>query len=163
MAGARAQIEREQIQAAASAGRLQDLARQLILDRAWPSIDTLFGFTAEPAVALETLRQLVETVVETTAALPERRRRPAEKAAVKRLAANALLNKLGPATLPATGAEKSALLLAAGLLLELREFGRAAETFERAGDDVRAADAYRADGAIEQMQRCLARDKAARG
>jgi hypothetical protein len=63
---------------------------------------------------------------------------------------------------PLTASERNALALAARLLVDLGDLERAARTFERAGDELRAAEAYGALGDLDRMEACLAREEARR-
>src|SRR5262245_27788960 len=132
-------ISREEVQTAANSGRLAELARQLVLDRGWSSMEVVFGFAGGEALTLEALKDLADRVLEAAAALPEARREPppAELVGVKRLAANTLLHKIHVASAgrrTVSPVERPAALAAAGLLFEVGDFLRAAEVFERAGD-----------------------------
>jgi hypothetical protein len=152
----------EDVKAAAAVGRLGDISRQMVAEGHWFALDVLLEHAGHRDVPLEALVEGARAVVDGVAALGEGRRMAAaeEILAIKRRLGRALARRTGP--IVTTAVERQAALLAASLSLELGNLRNAAELFERAGDDVQAADAYGALGDLENMERCLARDEARR-
>ncbi len=152
----------DDVEAAASVGRLPALARQLVLDGSWASLDVALTYTRGTRLPLAEMASTVRAITEAVAALPPGRRQAAadECKALQRQAAAVILGRLERD--PLTAAERNALVLAGTILFELGEAEPAAQTFERAGDDLRAADAYGALGDLERMEACLARDEGRR-
>jgi hypothetical protein len=151
-------LSSDDVEAAASVGRLPALVRQLVLDGGWSSVDVLLRYARDAALPLGELEETVRAMSEAITALPEGRRNAArdEIGALERLAAFAITKRLERD--PLTAAERKVLALAAGLLRDLGDLERAALTFERAGDDARAAEAYGGLGDLDRMEACLARD-----
>lgn len=152
----------DDVEAAASVGRLPALARQLVLDGSWASLDVVLRYARDAALPLGELEETIRTIATTIGGLSDSRRAAAaeEIRALKRQAAFTLLRRLDRQ--PLTGPERTALVVAATLLVDLGELERAAATFERAGDELRAAEAYGALGDLDRMEACLARDEAIR-
>jgi tetratricopeptide (TPR) repeat protein len=152
-------LSSDDVEAAASVGRLPALTRQLVLDGAWSSVDVLLRYARDAALPLGELEETVRAMAEAIAALSEARRNAArdEIVALERQAAFAITKRLDRDPLTAT--ERKVLALAAGLLVDLGDLERAALTFERAGDDARAAEAYGGLGDLDRMEACLARDE----
>jgi hypothetical protein len=152
-------LSSDDVEAAASVGRLPALARQLVLDGAWSSVDVLLRYARDAALPLGELEDTVRAMTEAISALPEGRRHAAgeEIAALQRQAAFAITKRLDRD--PLTASERKVLAVAGGLLFELGDLERAATTFERAGDDARAAEAYGGLGDLDRMEACLARDE----
>jgi FHA domain len=152
-------LSTDDVEAAASVGRLPALARQLVVDGAWSSVDVLLRYTRDAALPLGELHETVRAMVDGIAALPHGRRNAAgeEIRALERQAAFAITTRLDRD--PLTAAERKVLSLAAALLVDLGDLERAALTFERAGDDARAAEAYGGLGDLDRMEACLARDE----
>jgi hypothetical protein len=151
-------LSSDDVEAAASVGRLPALARQLVLDGAWSSVDVLLRYARDAALPLGELEDTVRAMAEAIATLPEGRRSAAgeEIRALQRQAAHAITKRLDRD--PLTAPERKVLSLAAGLLQDLGDLERAALTFERAGDDARAAEAYGGLGDLDRMEACLARE-----
>lgn len=148
----------DDVEAAASVGRLPALARQLVLDGGWSSIDVVLRYARESAPPLGELEETVRAMVEAVGALPDGRRAAAalEIQSMQRQAAFAVLKRLERD--PLTQPERRVLALAAVILGQLGDLERAARTFERAGDDARAAEVYGALGDLDRMELCLARE-----
>lgn len=149
----------DDVEAAASVGRLPALARQLVLDGGWSSLDVLLRFARGSSLPLGEVEETVRRMTDAITVLSDARRAAAadEIRILRRQAAFTLLRRLDRD--PLTVAEQSALRLAAGLLAELGDLERAAGAFERAGDDIKAAEAYGAMGDLERMEACLAREE----
>jgi hypothetical protein len=152
-------LSSDDVEAAASVGRLPALARQLVLDGAWSSVDVLLRYARDAALPLGELEETVRAMSDAFAALPEGRRGAAgeEIRALERQASFAITKRLDRD--PLTAPERRVLALAAALLLDLGDLERAALTFERAGDDARAAEAYGGLGDLDRMEACLAREE----
>src|SRR5689334_9243255 len=129
----------DQVRAAAAVGRLPELAQKLLTDERWTSLEVLMAATATPALPLEDATVALRTLLEAVATLPEMRRRAA--AVELRLSglhtANALVRRADRT--PLTARERAALRVAAGLYAQANEQRRAAELYEKAGDDASAA------------------------
>lgn len=152
----------DDVEAAASVGRLPALARQLVLDASWSSLEVLLQYARGSTLPLTDLEDTVRALASGAASLPESRRAAAaeELRGAKHLATALLLRRVERD--PLTAPERAALRLAAELLSDLGEPERAAHAFERAGDMLRAAEAYGALGDLERMEECLRRDERAR-
>lgn len=148
----------DDVEAAASVGRLPALARQLVLDGGWSSIDVVMRYAREAAPPLGELEETMRAMIDAVGALPDGRRAAAalEIQSMQRQAAFAILKRLERD--PLTAPERKVLSLAAVILGQLGDLERAARTFERAGDDVRAAEVYGALGDLDRMESCLARE-----
>jgi hypothetical protein len=151
-------LSSDDVEAAASVGRLPALARQLVLDGAWSSVDVLLRYARDAALPLGELEETVRSMAEAIGSLPDGRRNAAseEIRALERQAAFAITKRLDRD--PLTAPERKVLALAAMLLADLGDLERAALTFERAGEDGRAAEAYGALGDLDRMEACLARE-----
>jgi hypothetical protein len=149
----------DDVEAAASVGRLPALARQLVFDGAWSSIDVLLRYARDTGLPLGELEETVRAMVDAIGALPPGRRVAAhdEIRALQRQAAFTIAKRLERD--PLTTAERSVLALAATIWVDLGDLERAARTFERAGDDARAAETYGGLGDLERMEACLERDQ----
>lgn len=154
-----------QIEAAANVGRLARLAERLVEERSWSSVDMLLSHATLDVVPVEELANAARAVDRALSRVPEARSRRAtvmrEIAALRALAAKALVRRLkhDPLTTP----ERALLQLAGELMMSAGEPREAAPLFERAGEDMRAADAYGATGDLERMEACHARIERQRG
>jgi hypothetical protein len=149
----------DDVEAAASVGRLPALARQLVFDGAWSSLDVLLRYARDTGLPLGELEETVRAMVDAIGALPPGRRVAAhdEIRALERQAAFAIAKRLERD--PLTAAERNVLGVAATIWVDLGDLERAARTFERAGDDARAAETYGSLGDLERMEACLERDQ----
>src|SRR2546423_29682 len=132
----------DDVEAAASVGRLPALARQLVLDGAWSSMEVVLRYARDAAVPLGELEGTLRALIDAVAVLPESRRVAAseEIRALERQAAFSVIKRLDRD--PLTGPERKVLALAGTLLMDLGDLERGAAIFERAGEDGRAAEAY---------------------
>src|SRR5688572_28656417 len=103
----------DDVEAAASVGRLPALARQLVFDGAWSSIDVLLRYARDTGLPLGELEETVRAMVDAISALPPGRRVAAhdEIRALERQAAFTIAKRLERD--PLTAAERSVLALAA--------------------------------------------------
>jgi hypothetical protein len=149
----------DDVEAAASVGRLPALARQLVFDGAWSSVDVVLRYARDTGLALGELEETVRAMTDAIAALPPGRRLAShdEIRALERQAAFTIAKRLERD--PLTAAERGVLALAAHIWVDLGDLERAARTFERAGDDARAAETYGSLGDLERMEACLERDQ----
>jgi hypothetical protein len=149
----------DDVEAAASVGRLPALARQLVFDGAWSSIDVMLRYARDTGLPLGELEETIRGMMDALAALPPGRRLAShdEIRALERQAAFTIAKRLERDPLTAT--ERSVLSLAAAIWAGLGDLERAARTFERAGDDARAAETYGGLGDLERMEACLERDQ----
>jgi hypothetical protein len=149
----------EDVEAAASVGRLPALARQLVFDGAWSSMDVVLRYARDTGLPLGELEETVRGMADAMSALPPGRRQAAsdEVRALLRQAAFTIAKRLERD--PLTASERKVLALAASIWVELGDLERAARTFERAGDDARAAETYGSLGDLERMEACLDRDQ----
>ena len=152
----------EQVRAAAAVGRLPELARQLVADRRWSSLEVLLAIAATPSLPLEDVVAALSAVLQGLNELPEADAKEAalELRQAQLHAALALARRADRS--PLTERERGGLRASAGLLAGLGELRRAAELFERAGDDVRAAETWGALGELDRMESCLAREETRR-
>jgi len=149
----------DDVEAAASVGRLPALARQLVFDGAWSSVDVVLRYARDAGLPLGELEETVRAMVDAVTALPPGRRLAShdEIRALERQAAFTIAKRLERD--PLTAAERNVLALAATIWVDLGDLERAARTFERAGDDARAAETYGSLGDLERMEACLDRDQ----
>ncbi len=149
----------EGLKAAASAGRLGDLARRLVAERRWSSIDSLLAATESPALDLEEIASGIVALCESLAELPavDKREASAELHDAELRAARAL-HRRGDKR-PLTDADRSGLAAAAALLVIAGDVKRAATIYERAGDDERAGELWGSLGDLERMEACLGREQ----
>ena len=149
----------DDVEAAASVGRLPALARQLVFDGAWSSVDVVLRYSRDTGLPLGELEETVRAMTDAIAALPPGRRLAShdEIRALERQAAFTIAKRLERD--PLTAAERNVLALAATIWVDLGDLERAARTFERAGDDARAAETYGSLGDLERMEACLERDQ----
>jgi len=149
----------DDVEAAASVGRLPALVRQLVLDGAWASLDVVLRYARDNALPLAEIEDTVRAVKDGVAALPEVRAIAAapELRALQRQAAYLIIRRLERD--PLTHTERNALGVAANILAALGDLERAARIFERAADDVRAAEAYGALGDLDRMESCLGHEE----
>jgi hypothetical protein len=149
----------DDVEAAASVGRLPALARQLVFDGAWSSLDVLLRFARDAGLPLGELEETMRALIDGIAGLPPGRRLAAsdEVRALERQAAFIIAKRLERD--PLTAAERVVLGLAAHIWADLGDLERAARTYERAGDDARAAETYGGLGDLERMEACLERDQ----
>jgi hypothetical protein len=147
----------EGIKTAAAAGRLPDLARRLVLERRWSSLDVLLTNAVTATVALEDAAPALSAICEELAALPpaDQREALAELREVELHAASALARRADRP--PFTVVDRAGLGAAAALYLAASETKRAAVLFEKAGDDERAAELWGGLGDLDRMEACLAR------
>jgi hypothetical protein len=152
----------DDVEAAASVGRLPALARQLVFDGAWSSVDVVLRYSRDAGLPLGELEETVRAMMEALAALPPGRKLAShdEIRALERQAAFTIAKRLERD--PLTAAERAVLALAAAIWVDLGDLERAARTFERAGDDARAAETYGSLGDLERMEACLERDQRGR-
>src|SRR3954471_12074910 len=149
----------EDVEAAASVGRLPVLARQLVFDGAWSSMEVVLRHARDARLPLGELEDTVQAMMDAVAAMPAGRRQANvdEIRAIQRQAAFTIGKRLDGE--PLTAAERSVVALAGSIWVQLGDLERAARTFERAGDDSRAAEAYGALGDLDRMETCLSRDE----
>jgi hypothetical protein len=147
----------EGIKTAAAAGRLPDLARRLVLERRWSSLDVLLTNAVTATVALEDAAPTLVALCDELGALPpaDQREALAELREVELHAASVLARRADRP--PYTATERAGLGAAAALYLAASESKRAAALFEKAGDDERAAELWGSLGELERMEACLAR------
>jgi hypothetical protein len=152
----------EQVRAAAAVGRLPELARQLVIDRRWSSLEVLLSITATPTLPLEDVVGALSAVLQALGDLPEADAKEAalELRQAQLHAASALARRADRN--PLTDRERGGLRASAGLLAGLGELRRAAELYEKAGDDAQAAETWGALGDLDRMEACLAREEARR-
>ncbi len=152
----------EQVRAAAAVGRLPELARQLVADRRWSSLEVLLSISATPSLPLEDVVAALSAVLAGLGELPEADAREAalELRQAQLHAASALARRADRN--PLTERERGGLRASAGLLAGLGELRRAAELYEKAGDDVHAAETWGGLGELDRMEVCLAREEARR-
>jgi hypothetical protein len=157
-----APLSLEQVRAAAAVGRLPELARQLVADRRWSSLEVLLSIAATPSLALEDVVAALSAVLAGLGELPEADAKEAalELRQAQLHAASALARRAD--RLPMTDRERGGLRASAGLLAGLGELRRAAELYEKAGDDVHAAETWGALGELDRMELCLAREESRR-
>jgi hypothetical protein len=154
-----APLTSDDVEAAASVGRLPALARQLVFDGAWSSLEVVLRHVRDGGLPLGELEETVRGLIDAVASLPPGRRAAAseEIQALERQAAYTISKRLERD--PLTAAERGVLGLAAGIWVELGDLERGARTFERAGDDARAAETYGSLGDLDRMEACLERDQ----
>jgi hypothetical protein len=152
----------EQVRAAAAVGRLPELARQLVSDRRWSSLEVLLSIAATPSLPLEDVVAALSAVLAGLGELPDGDAREAalELRQAQLHAASALARRADRN--PLTERERGGLRASAGLLAGLGELRRAAELYEKAGDDVRAAETWGGLGELDRMEGCLAREEGRR-
>lgn len=148
----------EDVDAAASVGRLSALGRQLIAEESWSSLEVVLRYCLGPRLPLAELVDVAVAIRDAAAGLPASRRAQVEQElrVAQSQAAHAILRRL--ARDPLIAAERAALSVAGGIFTGLGEREQAARIFERARDDMRAAEAYGALGDIERMEVCLRRE-----
>jgi hypothetical protein len=149
----------EDVEAAASVGRLPALARQLVFDGAWSSVDVVLRYARDTGLPLGELEETVRAMTDALGALPPGRRESSgdEVRALQRQAAFTIAKRLERD--PLTAVERNVLALAATIWVDLGDLERAARTFERAGDDGRAAESYGRLGDLDRMEACLEREQ----
>jgi tetratricopeptide (TPR) repeat protein len=152
----------EQVRAAAAVGRLAELARQLVADRRWSSLEVLLSIAATPSLPLEDVVAALSAVLQGLGELPEADAKEAalELRQAQLHAASALARRADRS--PLTDRERGGLRASAGLLAGLGELRRAAELYEKAGDDLRASETWGALGELDRMEACLAREETRR-
>ncbi len=174
------QVSIDEVKAAAEAGTLPSLAQRLARDENWISLGILFAYAGGQRVSLEALtaatRAIAVALGAGSGAGGDTGRGGARSADAARgvliAAAEAILRRVGPFdvasdggadTPPALGPSpdlaRQALSVAAGTLRAAGEPRRAALAFERAGDDVSAAETYGLLGDLDKMEACLLRDE----
>jgi hypothetical protein len=152
----------EDVEAAASVGRLPALARQLVFDGAWSSMDVVLRYARDTGLPLGELEETVRAMTDALAALPPGRRESVsdEIRALQRQAAFTIAKRLERD--PLTAIERKVLAVAGTIWVDLGDLERAARTFERAGDDARAAETYGRLGDLDRMEACLEREQQGR-
>jgi hypothetical protein len=153
----------EGIKIAAASGRLPDLARRLVLERRWSSLDVLLTNAVTATVALEDAAPTLVALCEELGALPapDQREALAELREVELHAANVLSRRADKP--PYTAVDRAGLGAAAAIYEVAGEPKRAAVLFEKAGEDERAADIWGGLGELERMEACLSRVDERRG
>ncbi|MDZ4694850.1 MAG: FHA domain-containing protein [Deltaproteobacteria bacterium] len=147
-----------QIEAAASVGRLSRLTERLIQERAWASLELLFGQAGLLSIPLDELDAAARAANVALRDIPDANNRPGlsrDLQSVRTLAARTIVRRLRHE--PLSSQEKETLALAGDLFFQAERMREAATSFERAGRDAQAADAYGALGDIEKMEACHAR------
>ncbi len=147
-----------QIQTAASVGRLSRLTERLIQERAWSSLEVLFGQAGLESIPLDELDAAARATNVAVQHIPDSNIRPGllkDLHSVRTLAARTIVRRLRHD--PLTAREKETLALAGELFFQAERVREAAMSFERAGRDADAADAYGVLGDIEKMESCHAR------
>jgi pSer/pThr/pTyr-binding forkhead associated (FHA) protein len=147
-----------QIETAASVGRLSSLTERLIQERAWASLELLFGQAGLESIPLDELDAAARAANVALQHIPDSSNRPGllkDLQSVRTLAARTIARRLRHD--PLTAQEKETLALAGDLFFQAERMREAATSFERAGRDAQAADAYGALGDIEKMEACHAR------
>ncbi len=154
-----------QIEAAANVGRLARLAERLVEERSWSGVDMLLTHATMDVIPVEELASAARAIDRALARIPEARSRRAsvirEIATLRTLAGSAIAKRLKHD--PLTAPERELMVLAAELMMAAGEPRRAAVLFERAHEDMRAADAYGATGDLERMEACHDRIENSRG
>jgi hypothetical protein len=152
----------EQVRAAAAVGRLAELARQLVADRRWSSLEVLLSIAATATLPLEDVVAALTAVLQGLGELPEADAKEAalELRQAQLHAASALARRADRN--PLTERERGGLRASAGLLAGLGELRRAAELYEKAGEDGQAAETWGALGDLDRMEACLAREESRR-
>lgn len=152
----------EQVRAAAAVGRLPELARQLVSDRRWSSLEVLLSIASTPSLPLEDVVAALSAVLQGLGELPEADAKEAalELRQAQLHAASALARRADRS--PLTERERGGMRASAGLLAGLGELRRAAELFEKAGDDIHAAETWGALGELDRMEACLTREETRR-
>ncbi|HEY0706664.1 MAG TPA: FHA domain-containing protein [Polyangia bacterium] len=145
------------IKAAAAAGKLPALARKLVAERRWSSLDILINAAATPALPLRETAPAIITLCAELAELPsvDQREAYAELSEVQ-LHAAAALARASDQT-PMTEVERQGLTAAAALFAAAREPQQAAVLYEKAGADESAAELWGALGDLDRMEAALAR------
>jgi hypothetical protein len=149
----------EGIRAASAAGRLPDLARRLVAERRWSSIDVLLTTATATGLSLEESAVALVALCEALGTLPP----PDQKEAFGELhtaelrAARALVRRADRDPLTAT--DRAGLGAAAALFLAAGDPARAAALYEKADDDERAAEIWGSLGELEKMEACLGRQE----
>lgn len=153
----------DQVRAAATVGRLPQLAQQLVADRRWSSLEILLTIAATPTLPLDDVAAALESLLEALSGLGEADRKEAtmELKEAQKHAAAALARRLDRE--PLTEETRRGMRIAAGLFASLGEPRRAAELYEKAGDDAHAAEAWGALGDLDRMEACLGREEDRRG
>jgi hypothetical protein len=149
----------DQVRAAAAVGRLPELAHQLVSDHRWSALEVLLTMAATPTIHLPDVTHALQALVDALEQLPESDRKEAarELREAELHAATALARRAD--VQPLTDRHRRAMRAAAGLFATLAETRRAGELFEKAGDEIRAAEAWGELGDLDRMEACLARDE----
>src|SRR5688572_10574023 len=142
----------DQVRAAAAVGRLPELANQLVADHRWSSLEVLLTMAATPSIPQPDVSNALQSLVEALELLPEAERKEAvrELREAELHAATSLARRCD--VQPLTEKHRRGLSAAAALLAVLSETRRAAELYEKAGDDARAAEAWGETGDLERME-----------
>jgi hypothetical protein len=153
----------EGIRAASAAGRLPDLARRLVAERRWSSIDVLLTTGTATGLGLEESAAALIALCEALASLPpgDQREAFAELHSSELRAGRALVRRAERE--PLTAADRAGLTAAAALFASGGDAPRAAALYEKAGDDARAAEVWGSLGELEKMEACLARQESQQG
>src|SRR4051794_38294243 len=109
----------EDVEAAASVGRLPILARQLVFDGAWSSMEVVLRHAREARLPLSELEDTTRAMMEAIAALPVGRRQANvdEIRAIERQAAFTINKRVDGE--PLTAVERSVIALAGSIWVQL--------------------------------------------
>jgi hypothetical protein len=153
----------EGIRAASAAGRLPDLARRLVAERRWSSIDVLLTTATATGISLEESSAALVALCEALAGLPptDQKEAFAELHVSQLRAARALCRRADHD--PLTESDRAGLGAAAALCLAGGDATRAATLYEKAGDDERAAEVWGSLGELDKMEACLGRQEQQQG
>lgn len=153
----------EGIRAASLAGRLPDLARRLVAERRWSSIDVLLTTATATGLGLEESAAALVALCEALAGLPaaDQKEAFAELHTSELRAARALVRRADRE--PLTQADRAGLGAAAALCFAGGDLPRAAALYEKAGDDERAAEVWGSLGELDKMEACLGRQEQRQG
>jgi hypothetical protein len=153
----------EGIRTASAAGRLPDLARRLVAERRWSSIDVLLNTATATGLSLDESAIALVALCEALTALPptDQKEAFAELHTAELRAARALVRRSERE--PLTETDRAGLGAAAALCLIGGDATRAATLYEKAGDDERAAEIWGSLGELEKMEACLGRQERQQG
>jgi hypothetical protein len=145
------------IKAAAAAGKLPALARKLVVERRWSSLDILINTAATPTLPLRETAPAMLALCDELGELPlvDQKEAYAELSEVQLHAAAALLRASDQS--PITEVERQGMAAAAALFAAAREPQQAALLYEKAGADERAAELWGALGDLDRMEAALVR------
>jgi hypothetical protein len=153
----------EGIRTASADGRLPDLARRLVAERRWSSIDVLLNTATATGLSLDESAIALVALCEALSALPptDQKEAFAELHTAELRAARALVRRAERE--PLTESDRAGLGAAAALCLIGGDATRAATLYEKAGDDERAAEIWGSLGELEKMEACLGRQERQQG